>query len=216
MYDDSCCEEDEKNLNGGGYIKANHGWDHDGDEWTEEEEFDYQNYKKFYRELPKFDFWYLITGRAFLRIVQAVSSLIAFCFVAWVNAYFLPTYVVQATLLSAFGGSSFFLAVYSANIIRSTKLRWIFHELIFTGLAVYMIGISTLIMGYSAIRWQYSSWIISVIFCVFSFITFLSDFISLISMHRKQPDCRHHDAKRIRDLSPSSIHSESIPVEDPY
>lgn len=37
MYDESCCEEkDEKHPNGGGYVKANHGWDHEGDEWIEE------------------------------------------------------------------------------------------------------------------------------------------------------------------------------------
>uniref|UniRef100_A0A914YL56 Uncharacterized protein n=1 Tax=Panagrolaimus superbus TaxID=310955 RepID=A0A914YL56_9BILA len=74
MFDKSCCEDDdEKSANG--YVKADphHGWDHGDDEWIQEE-FDFQNYKKFYRELPKFDFWYLITGRAFLRIVQAKSK----------------------------------------------------------------------------------------------------------------------------------------------
>uniref|UniRef100_A0AC34G3T7 Uncharacterized protein n=1 Tax=Panagrolaimus sp. ES5 TaxID=591445 RepID=A0AC34G3T7_9BILA len=73
MYDESCCEEDDEKIPKR-YVKAdpNHGWDHGGDdEWIEEKEFDFLNYKKFYRELPKFDFWYLITGRAFLRIVQA-------------------------------------------------------------------------------------------------------------------------------------------------
>uniref|UniRef100_A0AC34R389 MARVEL domain-containing protein n=1 Tax=Panagrolaimus sp. JU765 TaxID=591449 RepID=A0AC34R389_9BILA len=153
----------------------------------------------FSYELPQFEPWYLVTETGIFRIVQAASSLLSFGLVTWVNALFTPTYIVQATLLSAFGGSTLLLIVYASNLVRTTKLRWIFHELVFVGLACFMVLLSLVIMSYSATRYRYNPWILSVLFLFFCFLAFLADFVSLLSYHRKNPWCCHSDANRMRN-----------------
>lgn len=153
-----------------------------------------------------------------------LTAIISFAFVTWVNALFTPTYIVQATLLSAFTGSTLLLILYSSNLVRSTRVNWIFHvgsivfsinvqtsvlqELIYTGLACYMILLSLLIMSYSAIRYKYTPWILSVLFLFFCLIGFIADFGSLLKLHRQNPEMPNSDTKRMRDnLSNTEVES---------
>lgn len=62
-----------------------------------------------------------------------------------------------------------------------------------------MILLSLVIMSYSAMRYRYSPWILSVLFLFFSFMAFLADFISLLDYHKKNPWICHSDANRIRN-----------------
>ncbi|KAE9549016.1 hypothetical protein FO519_007774 [Halicephalobus sp. NKZ332] len=202
-YDDESTETEQIGV---GFVPPEEaGWDND-DEF--EEEYVDQFAMEFYKELPRFEPWYFITGTAFCRIVQALTAIISFGLVTWVNALSTPTYIVQATLLTAFGGSTFFLILYSSNLVRSTRINWIFHELIYTGLACYMVLLSLLIMSYNAVRHKYTPWILSVFFLFFCLIGFIADFGSLLKLHRRNPDLPNSDTKRMRDnLSNTEVES---------
>jgi hypothetical protein len=148
--------------------------------------FIYASEKKLAREVPRLDCWYLVTGRGIARIVQTVSSMIAFGLIVSVNALFTPTYIAEMVQISTFLVSFVLLVVYSFNIVRATtSVRWIFHELIYTGIGTYMSFLTTLIAIYTAVRWRHTPWILATIFCVFTQIAFFIDFITLFCYHVK-------------------------------
>ncbi|KAK0402995.1 hypothetical protein QR680_016659 [Steinernema hermaphroditum] len=155
--------------------------------------------KKKRREVPHPEFWYLSTGVGVCRIIEALCALITFGLIVSVNALFTPTYIAEIALLVMFFTSLVLASVYSFNINRVTEnVSWILFEMVYTCVAVYMSGVTALIMMYSAIRWQHNPWIFSVIFAFFTFFAFVVDFCSVMRAHRRDRSAKHSDVDRIR------------------
>uniref|UniRef100_A0A914X4L4 MARVEL domain-containing protein n=1 Tax=Plectus sambesii TaxID=2011161 RepID=A0A914X4L4_9BILA len=69
---------------------------------------------------------------------------------------------------------------YLFNLVQLVPINWIFYELIYSGLAAFLLIAAALTMIYSSVRWMYAVWIAAAFFCTVSVLAYIVDFFRLL------------------------------------
>ncbi|CAJ0582076.1 unnamed protein product, partial [Mesorhabditis spiculigera] len=141
---------------------------------------------------PKCDPWQLTSVTAGLRIFQMFGSAAVCIFLGWVNAQFTASYAVSVYSIATLIAGICMIATHTASLPATTPgVNWILWELLYTLSFGFMSFMQVVILLYSSLRWQHTSWWLATIFAVLTCGAFIIDFKRTSAVFSRNPQIRY-------------------------